>query len=70
MVRCMLLNANLPKLFWTEATQTATHLINILLSLAIDFKTPNELQNGKPISNSNLSAFGFVAFVHVNNGKL
>ncbi|KAG8477716.1 hypothetical protein CXB51_027660 [Gossypium anomalum] len=44
-VRYMLSNANLPKSFWAEAASTACFLINRSLSVAIEKKTPQEVEH-------------------------
>ncbi|KAG8503402.1 hypothetical protein CXB51_001378 [Gossypium anomalum] len=44
-VRCMLSNANLPKLFWAEVASTACFLINRSPSVAIEKKTPQEVEH-------------------------
>ncbi|KAG8472437.1 hypothetical protein CXB51_035357 [Gossypium anomalum] len=69
-VRCMLLNANLPKSFWAEAASTACFLINRSPSVAIEKKTPQEVWSGNPANYSDLKIFGCPAYAHVNNGKL
>ncbi|KAG8491187.1 hypothetical protein CXB51_014418 [Gossypium anomalum] len=43
-VRCMLSNANLPKSFWAEAGSTACFFINRSPSVAIEKKTPQEVE--------------------------
>jgi hypothetical protein len=69
-VRCMLLSSGLPKLFWGEATKTASYLINRSPASAIHFKTPEEVWNGRPVDLSNLRVFGCAAFAHQYEGKL
>ncbi|KAG8498730.1 hypothetical protein CXB51_005092 [Gossypium anomalum] len=69
-VRCMLSNANLPKLFWAEAASTACFLINRSPSVAIEKKTPQEVWFGNPANYSDLKIFGCPAYTHVDNEKL
>lgn len=69
-VRCMLLNAGLPKSFWGEAVTTAAYLINRSPSSAIKFKTPMEMWNGKPADYSNLRVFVCKAYAHIKQDKL
>ncbi|KAG8478240.1 hypothetical protein CXB51_028177 [Gossypium anomalum] len=69
-VRCMLLNANLPKSFWAEAASTAYFLINRSPSVVIKKKTPQEVWSGNPANYSDLKIFGCPAYAHVDNGKL
>ncbi|KAE8683864.1 hypothetical protein F3Y22_tig00111166pilonHSYRG00202 [Hibiscus syriacus] len=59
-VRCMLLNAGLPKSFWGEAVSTACYLINRCPSIAIGMKTPLEMWYGKPVNYNNLKVFNVV----------
>ncbi|RZB80703.1 Retrovirus-related Pol polyprotein from transposon TNT 1-94 [Glycine soja] len=46
-VRCMLLSAGLPKIFWAEAAMTVVYLINKCPSTALNFKTPEEFCTNK-----------------------
>lgn len=69
-VRCMLVQAKLPKGLWAETLLTASYLVNLSPSAALDFKTPFEIWHGKPASYVNLKVFGCPAYAHVNQGKL
>ena len=69
-VRCMLVQAQLPKHLWAETLLTASYLVNLSPSAALDFKTPFEMWHGKPASYVNLKVFGCPAYAHVNQGKL
>ena len=40
--RCMLLQANMSKVFWAEEAHNASHIVNRSPASTIDFKTPNE----------------------------
>lgn len=42
-VRYMLIQYKLPKSLWVEILMTATYLVNLSLSFAIEFKTPFEV---------------------------
>ena len=42
-VRCMLSNSKMPKIFWAEASSTACYIINRSPSVALDKKTPIEV---------------------------
>lgn len=68
--RCILSNAGLAKEFWTEAINTACYLVNRCSSMAIGFKTPEEVWSGTPANYENLRIFGCPTYAHVNNGKL
>ena len=69
-VRCILLSSNLSKHFWVEAVVAAAYLINRSPSLALEFKTPQEVWSGKPPDLSNLKIFGCPAYAHISQGKL
>lgn len=56
--------------FWVKAVLTITHFINKSSSLSINFKTPEELWNGKPKNYSKLKVFSSLVFTHISNGKL
>ena len=68
-VRCMGLNAGLPKSFWAETAAYACHLVNRSPSTAINKRTPQEVWSGTPASYSDLRIFGCPAYAHVDNGK-
>ena len=42
-VRCMLLGAGLPKVFWGDAANTVVYLINRSPSSTLEYKTPMEV---------------------------
>jgi transposase InsO family protein len=65
MVRCMLHEKNLPKMFWAEAANTTVFLQNRLPTKLLEEKTPFEvLYNYKPLL-SFLKIFSSICFVHV-----
>ena len=45
-------------------------MVNRRPSIAIDFKTPEEVWSGIPANYSHLRVFGCPAYFHVNDGKL
>ena len=63
-VRCMLSNAELPNSFWVKAASTACYLINRSPSVAI------EVWSGSPTTYLALKIFGWLAYSHVDIGKL
>lgn len=69
-VRCMLINARLPKIFRGEAISTAAYLINRSPSSAIGLKTLAEMWYGKPSDYKHLRVFGCQAYTHVKQDKL
>lgn len=72
--RCLLLNSQLDKTFWTAAIQTAAYLLNRTPTVTLDqAKTPAEYWYGKKPTVSNLKIFGCKAYAHVpkqTRGKL
>ncbi|KAH9648352.1 hypothetical protein KPL70_025549 [Citrus sinensis] len=69
-VRCMLVQAKLPKGLWAKTLLTTNYLVSLSPSAALDFKTPFEIWHGKPASYVNLKVFGCPTYAHVNQGKL
>lgn len=69
-VRCILFDANVPKILWKEAITMAIYLINRCLLVSLNFKTPEEMWFSKPFKYNHLSVFGCVAYAHVRQGKL
>lgn len=71
-IRCMLLDARLPKTFWAEAAMTAVYLLN-RIPKGRNTKSPNEQWYKKPAKLKDLRIFGEKAFVYVpkeNRNKL
>ena len=66
----MRLNAGLSKIFWVEAVNTKSYLVNRSPSTTIDLKTPQEVWYETSSDYSGLRIFGCPAYAHVNNGKL
>lgn len=52
----MLFNSSLSKHFWAEVVSTAAYLINKSPSLALEFKTSQEVWSGKPLDLSNIKS--------------
>ncbi|KAH9671238.1 Integrase catalytic domain-containing protein [Citrus sinensis] len=69
-VRCMLVQAQLPKSLWVETLLTACYLVNLSPSVALDYKTPFEVWHGKPASYDVLRVFGCPAYAHIRQDKL
>eukprot|EP00794_Sanderia_malayensis_P011639 gene11639-biopygen9313 len=67
--RCMLHHAELPKMFWAEALNTAVYLWNRSPTVALDGVTPYERFFGKKPDVGNLKTFGCKAFVHIPSEK-
>lgn len=62
--KCLLFDADLPKIFWAEATNMASYIINRSVCAAHN-KTPEEMFYGKKVDLSNLKIFGSPVMVHV-----
>ena len=69
-VRCLLKDSNLPKKFWVEAVSTACYQKNRSPSSALNFRTPEQLWNGKLPSLDHLRPFGCIGYVHKKEKKL
>ncbi|KAH9786526.1 hypothetical protein KPL71_010287 [Citrus sinensis] len=69
-VRCMMIQAKLPKNLWAEILNTACYLVNLSPSTAIEFKTPFELWYGKQASYKDLKVFDCLSYAHISQGKL
>ncbi|KAM1701730.1 hypothetical protein ACFXTH_027076 [Malus domestica] len=60
-----MLQANLPKKFWSQAIQTAAYIINRLPSRILKFKSHCQILKGRDINISHLRVFGCVCYVHI-----
>ena len=61
----MLIESNLPKTFWGEASVTATYLINRSPAKALQGKTPEEIWTNKIPDLRHLKVFGCLALAHI-----
>lgn len=66
--RCLLFDADLTKLFWAEAVNTAVYLRNRSVVTGLD-KTPMEVWLGKKPDISNIRIFGSKVMVHIPKEK-
>ena len=64
-VRAMLIDADLPEIYWFEALVYATHLHNVSPTRALDNTTPEEAWSGNKPDVSHLRVFSSKAFMHV-----
>ncbi|GJW08266.1 retrotransposon protein, putative, ty1-copia subclass [Tanacetum coccineum] len=62
MVRFMMSQTNLPKSFWDYALETATHILNMVLTKKVG-KTPYEVWHGQAPKLSYLKAWGYEALI-------
>lgn len=69
MVRCILLEKKIPKTFWPEVVNSATHILNRSSTLAVKDVMPEEAWSGcKPLV-AHFRVFECIAHVHVPNLK-
>jgi hypothetical protein len=61
--RALMIASSIPPHFWAEAISTATYLINIQPSLALQCSIPFECLCGKMSDYSSLCFFGYVCYV-------
>ena len=66
--RTIIIESNLPQIFWAEAVNTACHVTNRCLIRSLLNKTPYELINSRKRMLSYLWALGCKCFV-LNSGK-
>lgn len=69
-ITCLLINSKLPRSFWVEVVSIACYLMNKSSSVAIKFKTPEQMWSGVPASYKHLRTLGCPSYVHVKQGKL
>ncbi|WZY88109.1 hypothetical protein YC2023_044844 [Brassica napus] len=69
-VRCFLSESGLGEEFWSEAAAFSVYTINRSPSSAVGFKVPEEIWLGKKPGYKHMKKFGFVAYVHKDQGKL
>lgn len=65
MVRCMLSEKKIPKIFWPEAANWTIYVLNRCPTLAVKDITPEEAWSGVKPSVEHLRVFGCVCHVHV-----
>ena len=69
MVRSMLLEKNIPRVFWPEAVNWTIHVLNRSPTLAVRNMTPEEAWNGSKPSVEHFRVFGCLSHVHVPDSK-
>nr|KYP39884.1 Retrovirus-related Pol polyprotein from transposon TNT 1-94 [Cajanus cajan] len=70
MVRCMLLEKQIPKRSWPEALNLVMHVLNQSPTFAVKNKTPEEAWNGQKPSVKHFRVFGSLCHVHVPDRKI
>lgn len=69
MVRCMLSEKKIPKVFWPEAVNWAIHVINQSPTLVVKEKTPEEAWNGNKPCVDYFRVFRCIAYVHTLDAR-
>uniref|UniRef100_A0A2N9IUP8 CCHC-type domain-containing protein n=1 Tax=Fagus sylvatica TaxID=28930 RepID=A0A2N9IUP8_FAGSY len=64
--RCLRLNAELPKIFWTKAVDVACYIINRSPRVALDGKVAEEVWTGQEVDYSFMRIFGCPTYVHIS----
>ena len=67
MVRCLLVDSDLPPNLWGELMLTTTHLCNRVPHSALKMETPYKVLYGKEADLSHLKIIGSRAFVHIKD---
>nr|KYP60819.1 Retrovirus-related Pol polyprotein from transposon TNT 1-94 [Cajanus cajan] len=65
MVRCMLTARDVPKEYWPEAANLATHILNRCPTSVLPNMTPEEAWKERKPSVTHLKVFGCIGYVHV-----
>jgi hypothetical protein len=66
MTRALMFENNVSKIFWSDAVQTITYLINRLPSVVLKKKSPIEIIYHNKSNTNHLRVFECVCFVHQN----
>ena len=66
MVRSMLIEKQVPKIFWAEATRWCVHILNRSPTVAVQNKTPEEVWSGVKPNVDYFRVFRCLAHVHVS----
>lgn len=69
-IRAMMHFHNIPKNWWEYAAPHACKVLNMLLTNALNNKTPNFVWSGKVPDLSRLRIWGCLAYAHKNGRKL
>lgn len=67
--KCMLLNANLPKMYCTDAIHIASYVINHSPTKFLSFKTPEEVWSSEKPKVNHMRTFVCEAMVHLSKEK-
>jgi len=69
MVRCLLSEKEMPKLFWPKAVRWGLHILNRSLTVAVKGMTPKECWSGEKPNVKYFRVFGCIANVHIPDRK-
>jgi len=69
LVRAMLTEKKVPKIFWPEAVRWTIHILNRSPTLAVKDMTPEEAWSGEKSSVDYFRVFGCVGHVHIPDAK-
>ncbi|CAL9019232.1 unnamed protein product [Prunus brigantina] len=69
LVRCMLIEKQVPKAFWPEAVRWCVHVLNRCPTLVVQNRTPEEAWSGIKPTVEYFRVFGCLAHVHVPDQK-
>lgn len=67
--RCLLYDAELPKIYWAEAINMACYIVNRSVFTSLADRTPEEIFTGQKFDLSALRVFGSEVMVHVPKQK-
>ncbi|CAM8885291.1 unnamed protein product [Rhodiola kirilowii] len=65
MVRCLLKEKNMPKRYWAEAANWASHILNRCSTSAVKNRTPQECWSNTKPSVDYFKIFGCIGYVHI-----
>ncbi|KAI3713826.1 hypothetical protein L1987_72412 [Smallanthus sonchifolius] len=63
MVRCLLIEKNMPKWFWSEATSWGCHILNRCVTTSVESMVPEERWSGRKPNVEDVKVFGCIGYV-------
>jgi hypothetical protein len=67
MIRVLLYQNNVPRIYWSDAVLTSTYLINLLSSTNLNYKGPLEIFYQGKIIIDHLKVFGCTCYIYNDN---
>jgi hypothetical protein len=64
MIKCLLHHSHMPSIFWDEAALLSSHMLNIRITSADSFKTPDEILSGIKPNIKHIHVFGCDAYTY------